>query len=904
MSRRAASVPARTPAVLRRAALPVAVLDALRFPRTARGVDEAVRLRADIARRGRDLADALHAMVGRLPAGSPLRPRIVGLRRALHAGRRPAGREWTPEVAGHLPAALAEAVSRWSVDLVAVGAAEEAVDGLLAAEHEQRRAVLVKAATDPSFRVALGGTSPTLAAELEKWIGQPHRIPRARTTLSVARYLARASAKTSPLSAFLTSGPVEWVPYGPALAVRPGAGRGAFELSYAHLREEIAHLVVGHPAVRDEAPLTLNPTAHVADEHVLYLPSAGSEALCAVPARPSVRGLFSLLGPEPHGLPRRELRNRLAGGDARLHEQVDTFLDHLFRNGLVVRALPVARIEDVPAAPADWLADRLAGRAAGEHAGATDEHAGAALAADLTALTEALSVRPSADDPVAYGDHRAGLVARVHGLTAHVGADDRRRAVFTSVAGLHVRDTVVSAEPLGTCSVAAWQPVLDDLDALRRWLAPWSPLLPVRLALTEILGDRVAARGAVPVLEVYREFQAALGADGEAGGELRRWLAPTMPSWRGESPFASVRRLGGVLRSAAGALAPFPLASGEPGVARTQVDVEPRVLREAAAAYPAWVPPLRSIGVLLQPTGEDAGGPRAVVNSVRTGFGSLRARIDHLAGVPGAGLIADEGSGPIYAGLRNRFGMSINDHRPRLPYEIVDVPYLPPGPGAPRRLAVGDLVVRHEEETGLLALWSVAHRRFVRVVHTGMGASAYLPMFAQLLTTLSGELPSHLPVPPVAGVRTVDTGDGRRDWPRLVAGRLTLRRSRIHLAAARVPVPQAHESDGRFLLRLAEWRRAEQLPRRVFFRVSRDDSGVEPLPPVGPAGAYWAGNKWHKPIYLDFDSWFLVQGLVAAVRRPGTTGISFDEALPDPLAPGTGPEHHVSELVLDVAGAD
>ncbi|WP_121397765.1 hypothetical protein [Micromonospora sp. M71_S20] len=56
--------------------------------------------------------------------------------------------------------------------------------------------------------------------------------------------------------------------------------------------------------------------------------------------------------------------------------------------------------------------------------------------------------------------------------------------------------------------------------------------------------------------------------------------------------------------------------------------------------------------------------------------------------------------------------------------------------------------------------------------------------------------------------------------------------------------------------------------------------------------------------YEDFDSWFLVQGLVAAVRRPATAGISFDEALPDPMAPGTGPEHHVSELVIDVAGAD
>jgi hypothetical protein len=57
-------------------------------------------------------------------------------------------------------------------------------------------------------------------------------------------------------------------------------------------------------------------------------------------------------------------------------------------------------------------------------------------------------------------------------------------------------------------------------------------------------------------------------------------------------------------------------------------------------------------------------------------------------------------------------------------------------------------------------------------------------------------------------------------------------------------------------------------------------------------------------MYLDFGSRLLVRGFAAALRRPGTALVTFEEALPDPFAAQSA-EHHVAELVLDVtAGSE
>jgi hypothetical protein len=54
-------------------------------------------------------------------------------------------------------------------------------------------------------------------------------------------------------------------------------------------------------------------------------------------------------------------------------------------------------------------------------------------------------------------------------------------------------------------------------------------------------------------------------------------------------------------------------------------------------------------------------------------------------------------------------------------------------------------------------------------------------------------------------------------------------------------------------------------------------------------------------MYLDFESWFLVQGLVSTLQRPDAGAVAFTESLPDPLAPVFEPDRHVAELTIDVS---
>ncbi|MEU8362760.1 lantibiotic dehydratase [Nonomuraea sp. NPDC048882] len=883
-------------AVVRVAGLAVAALDGLRSPRLAAALDDVPARRDAHRAEGRALAGALHTVIGGLPRDG-VRPRVIGLRRALHAGRRPGAGEWTPEVAGLLPPEVSRGIEGWLAGAATLAAAEDRLPQVLAAERESGLNALLKAATDPGFRIALGGTSPVLAAELEKWIADPGRTPRAGTTTTLARYLARAVTKTSPLSTFTTSGPVRWRAAGPAVETRPVDRHGAFELSYYHIRENIAAFVLGHPALSGRTPIALNASAQRLGEQVVFLRGfgmlglLGGESYCAVPARPSVLALVDLLGTEPEGLLRHLLRERLTAGDASLDAEVDAFLDHLLDAGLLVPGLPVTYPHEVLPGAAAWARERPAEQAVGRlDAPEQAESETRALSAALERAAGALAARPAAGDAVSYRARRETVVSGLRELAGFAAPGGPHHAMFTSLTTVNVRDTAVAAEPPAACSVRAWRPVADDLDLVRRWIAPFAPHLPARLALTELFGARLRERGPLPVIAFFREYQRAVTAEDEIGAELRGSVVAPSSRRPEDSVLDGVRRLSAVMASALAALSPYPLDADAPGT-NDPVTVPAEALKATIATYPPWVPEVRSISAYVQP----ANG-LGVVNALGTGFGSVRARLDHLTGRR-ARSAADRGTGPIYAAFGSRFGISLNDHRRCLPFQLGGTPALIGRDSGAARLRIEDLVVRLDEGSGLLGL-ATAGGREVRVVHTGAAAREFLPPFSLLLTVLSGEVPPLTILPPPHPSRTAPR-DRRRDWPRLVIGSLVAARAQTRFPAGGVPLPRAGEEESRFLLRLAEWRRAEGIPRRCFFRTRPDQERADERAATSPASWTQMQEKWHKPMYLDFGSWLLVRGFAAALRRPGTALVTFEEALPDPFAAQSA-DHHVAELVLDV----
>ncbi len=199
---------------VRVAAMPVAVLDGLRFDKSWAALGELRATERDLAEEGRRLADDLYEVIGE--AGT-LKPQLVALRRALFSGRAPKARNWNDEVRAVLPEGLRASVTRWLERRA--GAAELAgeIPALLAAETASTTERLREAVSTDVFRYGLLQGSAVLDAELTRWLaGPPGAEPPRQVRDRLVKYLARVVAKTSPYSTFMITGMAGWAPAGPA----------------------------------------------------------------------------------------------------------------------------------------------------------------------------------------------------------------------------------------------------------------------------------------------------------------------------------------------------------------------------------------------------------------------------------------------------------------------------------------------------------------------------------------------------------------------------------------------------------------------------------------------------------------------------------------------------------------
>src|SRR5690348_15852665 len=83
-------------------------------------------------------------------------------------------------------------------------------------------------------------------------------------------------------------------------------------------------------------------------------------------------------------------------------------------------------------------------------------------------------------DPTGIAGHRARL-AEVRQAIADLRLDAGIKGGESD--GDFVHEHTPFAEPVATAALPAWQPALDYLDVVRRWMAPFDPGLPLRLAL-------------------------------------------------------------------------------------------------------------------------------------------------------------------------------------------------------------------------------------------------------------------------------------------------------------------------------------------------------------------------------------------------------------------------------------
>ncbi|MCP3801378.1 lantibiotic dehydratase family protein [Allokutzneria sp. A3M-2-11 16] len=829
-----------SPLVLRVAGVPAESLRRLRFDTAHERAADLVLLARELAEEGDKLSAELHAVIGSLTdIGN--KPAVVGLRRAIFQARQPKPSEWNDTVRALLPSVLRARIEKW---IAALSRRQELLAGLpavLAEETLAKQGELREAASLPRFRRALSHASPALFAELEKWVADANRLPRRQSMIRIAKYLARAAAKTSPYSTFTASGAGVWSTKDTS---RPATITAALELN-GFLTQRLSRLLCERPSLAPVVQIRANPSATRVGEKITFLGPPPREALVSVPATPAVIECLRLLGKDSRTLA--ELRSALGEGSA-------DFLDTLLSAGLLERLNPVADQS------ADPLGDLLAWL--DEHSDDKD------LATAIADTREQLRSPAAVDDVNEHLRRHRDLLAAVDRLVERAGFP--KEAIGGQEKNT-VHENAVFTSLVAECATDRWRPALADLDVLRRCFAALDPALPLRIALGTYLTERFGSGARVPLLVLHHAIAVDLSTkDNAAANAIGTFLKGTLLTGTPltESPLPRLRELGRIQESLRRLLLAEPDGDGV-------VRVDPDALTALAAGWPKWITAPASLACYLQavPEGESF---RIAVNTAHGGFGRGRSRVLHQIRQAGGDLPEfDLWRGePGLAELSGTFAFSLNARTPSVDHEI-DYPFTVSGRENAQRIPLGDIEVVHSAETGLCSLTSRATGEQIRPLHLGMMADTLLPPVARLLSMGFGATYYLHPSMPLLGDDTA-VPDGIGFSPRIELGRVVVRRARWIVPAALVPLRAKGETDAEHLMRMTTWLRDNEIPTKCFVRMWSQDSAEG----SGPT-AKWIFDKSHKPVYVDFANHFLAQSFDRTVGGPGPV-VLFEEALPDP----------------------
>jgi hypothetical protein len=862
-----------SPVVVRIAGLAAAVLRDLRFAESFSLAVAVVRLLQWLNAEAESLSNDLFSVIGSSAPGAE-KGALVGLRRAVFQLRPPNGREWNEHVATLVPADVAMRVRDWMSTLNRYRRLSAELPDVLARESAAKQDVLREIVGQPWFQHALSLASPALFGETAKWLADGAHVPRRGSLVRLAKYAARAAAKTSPYSTFTVSGWGRWSAGGPSVRFcEPCPAVGILDLNgllHARLRDALRD----DPRLVGSLPLRLNPSAICVDGTVRFLGPPPHESIVSVPAVPMVLDCLRILG---GGVSRHRADLCAAlDADGGADSRIGKFIDKLLDAGLLERPLLVA---DLSTDPLGELSSLLTSTGADDLGGAID--------LVRSWLQHPTPIYVTADQI----RHQRELGGAVDELGERAGLPVRQM-VDWQLDLWH--ENAVFTESVGALSAAAWLPSLADLDVVRRVLAALDPALPLRIALGAYCRERFGPGSRVPFLIVYEQIARDLARrtpsdDGPVIDEIVNWLRSdgrvATPLLR-DSRLARLRELARIrdeLREAA-------LPSADPdGVIRA----DPGALAKLTATWPRWMPAPDSTAWYLQmiPDGEAL---RLVVNAAHGGRGRGRSRALHLIREAG-GEVPYDARGPAAAEIGGLFGFAPNVRLASAPYEI-DYPFTVSGRPAGQRLPLRDLTVGHDPVTGLTSLFGHGVAAPIKALHLGMMAEFLLPPAARLLTQAFGcgyLVPAGVPM--FTAPRSAPASHTVTRIARVEIGRVVVRRARWVAPTAQVPARVKGEPDAGYLLRIVEWLLAHDIPDRCFVRMN------DVLATEGPGSELRIG-KSRKPVYVDFANWYLVQVFERMLAGAGPS-IVFEEALPAP-EDAPGPEHgpaSVTEFIVEIS---
>jgi len=901
--------------ISRTAGLPLSTVDPLRSPRTAAWASAVLRLERELAELAEPVKDVLEAAIGGNPDRRARRD-LIQARRDVHNLRAPSRPEG---VLSHLQGSTpgggvttpedAALVAEW-LQLTGTLAGLRG-NGEAAVADDQREALahLQHLAGLDTLRRGIQVASPDLDAAVNRFLAGKLTGKRARRVeRSLAQYVYRTAAKTSPFSTFTTvslgrvandvaaplgADPVTLAPLGAdpvalaPLAATPGLARSHARINVAVL-PRIAEQIAADPELREEVPLSLVSGVELDPARLRYVRrhrirgeqdatvslDTMSEHLFYLTASDFLAAVVDHLGQVGTATPR-ELRPAVV---AKLdHEveaaDVDHLIDILLRLDLLV--FPDLQVNIHAADPlTDFCAALRTLGLPWARTVAAHLEAATALARDFTV---------------------AGLEGRAHVLAdlrstlgralAAVGAQES-----TLPRQLLYEDTAVEHDVIADRS--AWEGSFGaDLDRVASILPVFDVLQPQRYLLRGFFTVRFGNGGECADLprlvhdfhqDIFDEY---LKARPEQDAELG---IPRLPNWLQMPEIDALNDARAhLVRGMRAAYAALPAEA-------TELVLADELFEEVADLLPPPVEEIDPRSFFVQLAARDGDDPLLVLNRTYTGLTLMFSRFAHCLdgdGVPDASgrpslagqlcdhLVAVQPEGAVFAEMTGGIDTTnLNLHPAVTPYELVcpgDRSFRP----ASEQIDVTELLVRHDPVLDSLYLYSPRLRRRVIPVYLGYLLPLALPDIHRVLLLFSlgamAQLDMWTGTDEPLGDRVVGS------HPRLRHGNVVLVRTTWKTDPARVPRRDDHPDEAQWFLAWQRWRLAAGLPEHVFATLSAVDG--EPGGDDEPVKDADGGQALttNKPQYIDFSSrhcLMILDEMVAA----GAARLVFNEMLPGP----------------------
>jgi hypothetical protein len=851
--------------VVRVAGLPMEVLRRQRCEATIAAVEELLALQDRLRAEGEELSQALYDVIGTVDDRA-VRRRLLALRRCVHQARPPRPGVLDEGVWSALPADLAPRIAIWQQSLARQEALHAHAEATCEEESDAKRWALAEVAGDDSFQRGLVLASPDLYAELVKWlsVGPAARSDEA-LEVSLAKYVGRAAAKTTPYSTFTSFAEGRWMPGGlhPVRCTGSWSRCSSVEPSMRivlNVRRDLA----SWPEVRPHLRLRINLSAAVDGAVLRFLSCRHGEAAVEVAVTPTLRRVLEVIraATDPcYAL--------VAAGIAALDptsstDEVAGYLDHLLDVGLLEAQVDVA----------DQSLDHL-----GELSDALTGCSGTRVDA-LRELLERLRAQLArlADGGGAQERHiSAGAAGEtLHALYAQL--DWTRQDLDVPVKNAVLEDTVVAGLDY-RFALPDWAGVLDDLRLLAGLSGLYDRFLPPRLALAAFFADHYGPGSKVGFVQWCHAVGEQARRPGAALGTIlhQPWLVTTA----GMGTLEQIKQL---RRQITAQMRTVPV--DEAGIRR----LDRHALSEFVAALPEFAAPRDSVAFHGQPMIRN-GTPSFVLNNTDAGFRRAHARLQRCATraygdahfMPGL----PAGSGAVYADVATIGGSNLNLRRSPAAYEITYPGSVSNRPAA-EQIHLSDLDVVHDASTDRLRLIWRSRGEQVVPLHLGILVDWALPWTYRLLMQAFGsstfcQLPQRL-----SGLSFLTPGHGVRRLPRLCLGDVVIARASWVVAAGDAPLRCKSESALTYLIRVTRWLAEHGIPRQCFVRAAT------------AAGAPTNLGKNRKPCYVDFTNQIFLRVFGQIAAQPDRM-IVFQEVLPtdDDLLVTDGTAGYASECVFE-----